>query len=247
MLFSSISRQKNRPSTQPQHIHPDLWRGSDLGTYTRPTVGTGHRSLDAELPGGGWPTGTLIELLTAGAGIGELRLLRPALTSLDPQQAIALINPPYIPNIVCWKSWLNTPRSVFYVRTAERRDQWWAAEQTLRNGSCAALLCWTDTIPQLALKRLQLAAQTSQTLFVMYRPIATKAIASPANLRLTLEPDHAGNLHISVIKRRGSLHSKLLCLPRETHNYLMSTTHGDMDRPAPTRTRMLATVLAPSA
>lgn len=245
MLFSSISTQNTRAIAQPQHIHPDLWRGSELSTYTRPTIGTGHESLDAELPGRGWPTGVLIELLIARAGIGELRLLRPALASLDPLQTIALINPPYIPNIVCWKNWLKTPLSIFYVRTAQRRDQWWAAEQTLKNGSCAALFCWTDSIPQLALKRLQLAAQTSQTLFVMYRPLAVKAIASPASLRLTLEPDRAGNLHISVIKRRGALHSKLLCLPRDTHNDFMSTQHGDLDRPTPTRTRTLATALAP--
>ncbi len=245
MLFPSLSTQSAATVTQPQHIHPDLWRGSELGTYTRPTIRTGYDALDCELPGKGWPTGTLIELLSASAGIGELRLLRPALVALDPQQPIALINPPHVPNIVCWQNWFNAPRSIFYVSTTDRRNQWWAAEQTLKNGSCAALLCWTDTIPHLALKRLQIAAQTSQTLFVMYRPITAKVIASPASLRLTLEPDRAGNLHVSVIKRRGALHSKLLCLPRETHNNFMSSQYGDMDRPTPTRTRVLATALAP--
>jgi protein ImuA len=42
-------------------------------------VDTGYASLSAELPSGGWPLGALIELLPAHSGIGELRLLQPAL------------------------------------------------------------------------------------------------------------------------------------------------------------------------
>jgi len=39
------------------------------------------RDLDAELPGGGWPQGQLIELLHDDPGIGELSLLAPALAA----------------------------------------------------------------------------------------------------------------------------------------------------------------------
>lgn len=46
----------------PESIHPALWRASQLARNTTRTVDTGYPALSAELPGGGWPTGTLVEL-----------------------------------------------------------------------------------------------------------------------------------------------------------------------------------------
>ena len=63
--------------------YPGLWRAGQLGHLGRagsvPALPTGHDALSAELPGGGWPVGALTELLLADPGVGELRLLRPAL------------------------------------------------------------------------------------------------------------------------------------------------------------------------
>ena len=42
------------------------------------------RSADAELPGGGWPAGALIELLADRPGIGELSLPLPLLGATPP-------------------------------------------------------------------------------------------------------------------------------------------------------------------
>ncbi|MGV7246508.1 hypothetical protein ACRXB1_33240, partial [Caballeronia sp. M23-90] len=39
-----------------------LWRGSQLARSHGQTVDTGYAVLSAELPGGGWPLGTLIFL-----------------------------------------------------------------------------------------------------------------------------------------------------------------------------------------
>jgi protein ImuA len=38
---------------------------------------TGSERLDAVLPGGGWQSGTIVELMPMSMGIGELRLLMP--------------------------------------------------------------------------------------------------------------------------------------------------------------------------
>jgi len=46
-------------------------------------VSSGFPELDAGLPGGGWPAGALTEILPAHEGIGELRLLGPALAGLS--------------------------------------------------------------------------------------------------------------------------------------------------------------------
>ena len=69
-------------SALPKHvesIHPALWRGSQLARAYGKTVDTGYAALSAELPGGGWPLGALVELLVQQPGVGEFRLLRPAL------------------------------------------------------------------------------------------------------------------------------------------------------------------------
>jgi hypothetical protein len=62
---------------------PDIWRGDSLSRAGTPTVPCGFPGLDAELPGGGWPAGALTEILPAHEGIGELRLLGPALAGLS--------------------------------------------------------------------------------------------------------------------------------------------------------------------
>src|SRR6266702_1573806 len=62
---------------------PDIWRGDDLSRAGAPTLPCGFPGLDAELPGGGWPAGALTEILPAHEGIGELRLLGPALAGLS--------------------------------------------------------------------------------------------------------------------------------------------------------------------
>ena len=70
-------------------LHPSLWRASQIGGAAQRTTASGFDALDAQLPGGGWPHGTLTELLLAQAGVGELRLLAPALAALAPGPANA--------------------------------------------------------------------------------------------------------------------------------------------------------------
>ncbi len=75
----------------PERIHPALWRADGLGRA--PTAGwpTGFAALDAELPGGGWPVGALTELLLPHPGVGEWRLLAPALAALQGSPALAAL------------------------------------------------------------------------------------------------------------------------------------------------------------
>ena len=63
-------------------LHPALWRAHQLGRSAVPTTASGYPALDAELPGHGWPHQALTELLLPHAGVGEMRLLGPALVAL---------------------------------------------------------------------------------------------------------------------------------------------------------------------
>jgi protein ImuA len=55
----------------PEEIHPAIWRASQLARGDGRSIATGYASLSAELPGGGWPLGALIELLPQHSGIGS--------------------------------------------------------------------------------------------------------------------------------------------------------------------------------
>ncbi len=62
--------------------YPAVWRASQIGGVARPVTTSGFAALDAQLPGGGWPHGVLSELLLPEPGVGELRLLAPALAAV---------------------------------------------------------------------------------------------------------------------------------------------------------------------
>ena len=65
-------------------LHPGVWRASQIGGGPRRVTASGFPLLDAQLPGGGWPHGVLTELLLPEPGVGELRLLAPALATVAP-------------------------------------------------------------------------------------------------------------------------------------------------------------------
>src|SRR4051794_1933504 len=74
-----------------------VWRGGALCRALQ-AVPTGFDSLDAELPGAGWPRQALTEVLTDTPGIGELGLILPALAALTSAgQRAVCIGPPYVP------------------------------------------------------------------------------------------------------------------------------------------------------
>ncbi len=187
-------------SSAPEALHPSLWRASQLAQARGPVVETGYPALSAELPGGGWPVGALIDLL-GEPGCGELRLLRPALGALG-RRPVALVQPPYLPNAP-GLAYLGVPlERVLWLRPAKAPDALWAAEQILRAGTCGALLVWLQHVQTAALRRLHLAAQSTETLLFALRPLQAAQDASPAALRLALR-SAADGLSVEIVKRRG--------------------------------------------
>ena len=77
----------------------DVWRGDTLASLPAAAIPSGHAELDAELPGGGWPRGNLVELLVDRSGFGEMSLLLPALARLSQAGGwLALVTPPWRPH-----------------------------------------------------------------------------------------------------------------------------------------------------
>lgn len=216
----------------PESLHPALWRASQLARANLRCVDTGYPALSAELPGSGWPTGCLIDLLLQQSGIGELRLLRPALARAE---RIVLLQPPHTPQALGFAHWGLAPERLVWLRSKHSADALWAAEQVLRSACCGVLLFWAQHARTESLRRLHLAAQQSETLFYMLRPLASAQDASPAVLRLALRPA-LGGIDLEFIKRRGPQRDAHLFLPLQPAPHFSSTSiehHAPLDRRQP--------------
>jgi protein ImuA len=215
-------------SVAPESLHPSLWRASQLARSSTRCIDTGHPALSAQLPGGGWPTGSLVDLLIQQPGIGEMRLLRPALAEVAKRR-IVLLQPPHPPQALALAALGVPPSQLLWLRAGQTADALWAAEQVLRSGSCGALLFWQNHARADSLRRLHLAAQAGETLFFLMRPLAASQDASPAPLRLALRPQ-AGGVEIDFVKRRGPTRDASLFLPLTSH---LVQRHAPVDRTAP--------------
>ncbi len=184
----------------------DLWRGGDHSLRDRGrcnAVSSGLEALDAQLPGGGWPRGALTELLFAQSGIGELRVLMPALAHLTrTQHWLAWVAPPYLPYAPALAAAGVDLSRVLLIRPRIAKDGLWAMEQALRSGVCGAVLGWFQDLEIAQLRRLQLAAEAGGTMGALFREPEASKQPSPAALRLQLAPSPDGTV-LHILKRRG--------------------------------------------
>ena len=184
-LFNGGRVWKGRPAAPPASVHP-----------------TGLAALDAVLPSGGWPEAALSEILMARDGVGELQLVLPTLARLSALgERIVLVAPPYTPYPHAWQNAGVDVRQLAVIQ-AQERDALWAVEQCLRSGSCGAVLCWPHKADDRALRRLQVAAETGQTLAFAWRPLSEAVNPSPAALRIAIDARPA---QLRVLKCRGGL------------------------------------------
>src|SRR5882672_4851630 len=137
---------------------PDIWRGDSLNRAGASVVSSGFPELDAGLPGGGWPAGALTEVLPAHEGIGELRLLGPALASRRGLP-LAWIAPPHLPYAPALAAAGIDNAKLVIIRTASSRETLWATEQALASNACGAVLAWLPRAKYAELRRLQIAAE----------------------------------------------------------------------------------------
>jgi cell division inhibitor SulA/protein ImuA len=146
------------------------------------------------LPGGGWPTASLIEVLLDDTGLGEVQLFLPALVAC--QRAVSQHN-----GDAPWLVWIAPPHEPYapalaqqgielerllIVRPTTATEALWAAEQALSSGVCAAVLLWLKGTDDRWLRRLKLAAEAGRSLGVLFRPERHRFESSPANLRIVM-------------------------------------------------------------
>ena len=216
---------------------PVLWLAHQLCPPSNAVTTSGFAALDAELPGSGWPHRVLTELLLARPGLGELRLLVPALARIagatgstaESGRSVMLFDPPAA---LCGSALVQLGVDaqqllVVYGRKGARAaaglrrllpsaDLLWALEQALKSGHVGAVLAWLPLrLKADALRRLQLAAQSHDGPAFLFREVDARVKPSAAPLRLLLQGAGIDRLSVRVLKRRGPplVQPLLLALP----------------------------------
>jgi hypothetical protein len=184
--------------------HPDrVWRGRQ-GKAETARISTGYPALD-EAIGGGWPTGTLVEILAAGPGLGGASLLLPALASLARDgRSVAWLperyEQPYPPALM--QGGIELSRVL--VMVAEGQERLWAAEQSLHSCACGAVVLSEQSgrrIDDTALRRLKLAAAASGSLAFLLRGEGAARQPSPASLRIRVRGEpYTARRYLSILK-----------------------------------------------
>jgi len=183
--------------------HPELHRGRHLVPAQQSAIPSEFPPLDRHLPGNGWPRRALTELLVSGDGEYALALLLPTLSRLSQASRwIALVAPPQAPYAPALQARGLDLSRLLLIRSAREQEQHWALEQTLRSGSCSAVLAWPGRLDMTTLRRLQLAAQAGDCSGFLFRPAAVSEQPSPAALRLQVEPAVNG-WRLDILKRQG--------------------------------------------
>jgi protein ImuA len=214
-------------------LQAQVWRASSLGAGHSPCVGSGFAALDAELPGGGWPTQSLSEILCDSVATLEWRLLAPALRLLllsvparppkrgsgsraavtDAERPLLLINPPLTPHLPGLQRAGLPPQRLIWIAPETPAQQLWALEQAVKANASAAILAWLPRAAPEQIRRLQSCAQVMDAPIFLFRPLSTQAQSSAAPLRLCVSTGPGWTLQVQILKRRGPVHEGLLSLP----------------------------------
>lgn len=181
---------------------PHVWRVDDLAP-AKAVVATGHSRLDAALPGGGWPTGSLIEILQRTPAHHVWTIVLPALIAVLQEQAgpAVLVGAPLQPFGPSLSAQGLCVERLLCVHSEQPALRLWATEQAVRCAHVAAVLAWLPRARNEELRRLHLAAQQHDRLLFVFRSLASRHESSPAAVRLQLQG--IDEIEIEILKRRG--------------------------------------------
>jgi protein ImuA len=190
----------------------------------RETLPFGVAAIDAVLPGGGLPRGCLHEIIAADAGGAAAAFAAVLLAGLAGNGDSVVwcrrgtgphgVNL-YGPGLAAFGLDL---RRLLVVRARRDTDVLWAMEEGLRGGAVAAVLGEGAAVPLIALRRLQLAAETGGTTGLLLRPFGAAASAALATTRWRVASAPSDYLTPSLSRRREREHPSLRPSPQEREN-----------------------------
>ena len=202
------------PFAAPGSALPGVWRGDELGHLPAAVQPTGWEQLDRALPGGGWPSCSLTEVLAPQPAILEWRLLGHALRQVTAQdrQIVAIAPPrqPYLPGLQ--QAGLDERRFV-WLQADTPAERLWVTEQMIKSNACGAVIAWLPQVRPEQLRRLQVCAQSCTGLVFLCRPESARHESSAAPLRVLASPGLDWELRLQILKRRGPTLAEPITLP----------------------------------
>ncbi|MFA7580767.1 translesion DNA synthesis-associated protein ImuA [Castellaniella sp.] len=174
--FSFSAAPAPRPATvagamQSVSAIQGVWRGTEISRAPAAVVPTGWAQLDCELPGGGWPCQSLVEVLAAQPAILEWRLLGPALRQRAAQGGqVVVVGPPHQPGLPGLQQIGLETRRFVWVQAQTPAERLWVTEQLIRANACGAIIAWLPQARPEHIRRLQVCAQSNQGLVFLCRP-----------------------------------------------------------------------------
>ncbi|MEM7364229.1 MAG: translesion DNA synthesis-associated protein ImuA [Pseudomonadota bacterium] len=211
------------------HIHSllqktGMWRASSLDCDYRQGIPTGFDTLDEKLAGQGWPADAITEFLLPRAGIGELRLLMPALSHLSKSESRwqVWVSPPHIPYAPALvQAGIRLDRQLI-IKPRSAEDTLWVLSKALASGACSLVMSWAEHIRPEHIRRLQVACRDGQCAGVLFRSDQHTQTHSPAELRIRLQTtDRARGIH----NPRNTHHTHHTHHTHSTHNSTHNSTH----------------------
>ena len=156
---------------------------------SREIFSSGCGGLDRLLPKAGFRGGQLIEWLAArpasGASTLALVVARQAcqaggaLVICDRRRSF------YPPAAALWGI---DPRQLIVIRACSIQDELWAIDQTMRSPAVAAVLASVERLDAKWFRRLQLAAESGQTLGMLLRPARVRGQPTWSDVQLLVHP-----------------------------------------------------------
>ncbi|MEX0941872.1 MAG: translesion DNA synthesis-associated protein ImuA [Pseudomonadales bacterium] len=213
-----------------------MWRASTIDWVAKPGTPSGFPVLDQHLPGGGWPTDGITELLYDQEGIGEIRLLIPALAHLSQVETrwLLWVSPPYVPYAPALSDCGVDLSRILLVKPEKPEDILWVLEKALASQSCSAVLAWPGQIRDKEIRRLQVASKEGRCLGILFRKDRASRQASPAELRIQLCGASAPPLtehsivKLRILKRRGGWATEFLTVDFDDRLNQVTPDFADM-------------------
>ncbi|MFO1350338.1 MAG: hypothetical protein U1F68_06520 [Gammaproteobacteria bacterium] len=110
-------------------------------------LSSGIPALDRVLPGGGWPLGGCVEVVSSLPALELVGLLLPALVPLSWEERwVALVAPPALPRGDQWAAQDFNLSRLLVVHGEATRDPLATAARGLAAGTCAAVLAWSAQV-----------------------------------------------------------------------------------------------------
>ncbi|GAB5382373.1 MAG: translesion DNA synthesis-associated protein ImuA [Aliiglaciecola sp.] len=178
-----------------------IWRANQQNGFVKGNS-TGFKELDQALQGG-FPEHGVVDIDTP-IGIGELRLLLPALRARQQQhqRLLVFIGAPMQINGEMLAEFGIPLEKVLLVQPQSAEHALWSAEQCLKSGCAHSVLLWHQDLEISQAKRLQLAAEQGDALHFILRHQRQLGLSLPVNLAMKLRP-HQQGISVQVTKRKG--------------------------------------------